>query len=74
MAHTPPGASLVGDLAGIRRRLDQLVSARLQPGWGDDDEHVYRLLIEREGELLDRLNRGCPSTRARAVSAYRPRH
>jgi hypothetical protein len=73
MAHTPPGAAVADDLALIRRRLDQLVSARLQPGWDADDEQVYRLLIERECELLDRLSRRCLSTPARAVSAYRPR-
>jgi hypothetical protein len=47
-----------GDIVGsddiwvVRRRLDELVGARLQPGWGAGDERVYLELAQRERILL----------------------
>ena len=40
------------ELASVRAELDGLVRARALGGWTDSDEERYRVLCERERELL----------------------
>jgi hypothetical protein len=43
------------DLAAVRRQLDRLLFARLQPGWSGTLDANYRQLLAREAELLSAL-------------------